>query len=217
MFTILVAEDDPQIAGLVQMTLEIAGHQVIVSNDGCCALEQIQGGGFDLALLDIMLPNVSGYELLGALRERSIPGIFVTAKTEVKDRVQGLRLGAEDYIVKPFEPIELLARVETALRRLRPANETLKVGNVSVLPESRTVLLSGGEVPVTPIEYELLEFLLRHKNIAYSREQLLDIIWGYDYYGGTRTVDVHIQRLRSKLDLNHSIKTVHKLGYRLED
>jgi DNA-binding response OmpR family regulator len=215
-FCVLLAEDDPQIAGLISMTLEIAGYRCIWKSSGDDALEQIQKGGFELALLDVMLPGIDGYGLLAELKQRNVPAIFVTARGEVQDRVAGLRMGAEDYIVKPFEPIELLARVEAALRRLPAEEPALNVGEVSVLPASHTVLHKGDPVQLTPLEYSLLEFLIRHKNIAYSREQLLDAIWGYDFYGNTRTVDMHIQKLRVKLGLEDRIRTIHKMGYRLE-
>lgn len=216
MFCVLLAEDDPQIAGLISMTLEIAGYRCIWKTNGTEALEQIREGGFELALLDVMLPGIDGYGLLTELKRKDVPAIFVTARTEVQDRVAGLRMGAQDYIVKPFEPLELLARVEAALRRLPAEERTLSVGDVTVIPTSHTVLHKGEPVQLTPLEYSLLEFLIRHKNIAYSREQLLDAIWGYDFYGNTRTVDMHVQKLRVKLGLEDRIRTIHKMGYRLE-
>lgn len=216
MYCVLLAEDDPQIAGLISMTLEIAGYQCIWKRNGTEALDQIHEGGFELALLDVMLPGIDGYGLLNELKRKNVPAIFVTARAEVQDRVAGLRMGAEDYIVKPFEPLELLARVEAALRRLPEEERTLSIGDVSVIPTSHTVLYKGEPVQLTPLEYSLLEFLIRHKNIAYSREQLLDAIWGYDFYGNTRTVDMHVQKLRVKLGLEDRIRTIHKMGYRLE-
>ena len=216
LFCVLLAEDDPQIAGLIVMTLEIAGYRCIWKASGTEALKQIHEGGFELALLDVMLPGIDGYGLLTELKRKNVPAIFVTARSELKDRVVGLRMGAEDYILKPFEPLELLARVEAALRRLPSEDSALSVGDVTVIPSSHTVLHKGEAVPLTPLEYALLEFLIRHKNIAYSREQLLDAIWGYDFFGNTRTVDMHIQKLRVKLGLEDRIRTIHKMGYRLE-
>lgn len=215
--TVLVAEDDVQVAGLMKMTLQIAGLSCIVAADGTAALDQIEAGGFELALLDVMLPGADGYELLEALKKKQVPALFVSARAELEDRVKGLRLGAEDYIVKPFEPIELLARVEAALRRVQPEPTELRVGAVSIDVASRTAYVRGEPAQLTPLEYDLLYFLMRHRNIAYSREQLLDAVWGYDYFGGTRTVDMHVQKLRHKLDMEDCIRTVHKLGYRLED
>ncbi len=140
------------------------------------ALGQIREGRVGYGVLDVMLPDVDGYGLLKELKPKNVPAIFVTARTEVQDRVAGLRMGAEDYIMKPFEPLELLARVEAALRRLPAEDQALSVGDVSVIPASHTVLHKGEPVQLTPLEYTLLEFLIRHKNIAYSREQLLDAI-----------------------------------------
>jgi DNA-binding response OmpR family regulator len=216
MYTILVAEDDAAIAGLVEMTLQVAGYNCQVAPDGQAALNNIKESKPDLALLDIMLPGVDGYALLEELKKKSIPALFVTAKTGIADRIQGLRLGADDYITKPFEPLELLARVETVLRRAYGTNEKIQIHHVTLLPRSRLVMMDGAPVSLAPKEYELLEFFFRHRNIAYSRDQLLDAVWGFDFYGNTRTVDMHVQKLRRKLRLEKVICTVNKVGYRLE-
>lgn len=217
MYTILIAEDDAAIAGLIEMTLQIAGYKCLIASDGEKALAIINGQKPDLALLDIMLPKVDGYGLMEEMRKHSIPAMFVTAKTNVTERVHGLRLGADDYITKPFETLELLARVEAVLRRVYGNDASLTAGHITLNPQSRTVLVDGEPVELAPKEYDLLEFFVRHKNIAYSRDQLLDAVWGFDFYGNTRTVDMHVQRLRRKLRLEEIIKTVNKIGYRLEE
>jgi DNA-binding response OmpR family regulator len=217
MYTILIAEDDAAITGLIEMTLQIAGYKCLLASDGEKALSIIKEKKPDLALLDIMLPKVDGYGLLEEVRKHNIPALFVTAKTNVAERVHGLRLGADDYITKPFETLELLARVEAVLRRAYGNDLTLTVGHITLNPQSRTVIMDGEPIELAPKEYELLEFFIRHKNIAYSRDQLLDAVWGFDFYGNTRTVDMHVQKLRRKLRLEENIKTVNKIGYRLEE
>jgi len=213
---ILIAEDDLSIAELERITLATSGYDCKVATDGNIALELINEYDFSLALLDIMLPGVDGYNLLEILKDRNIPAIFVTAKINIMDKVKGLKLGAEDYITKPFEPLELLARVEVALRRLDSSSDTYIIKNIRVDCKSHNVYKDGQLVALTPKEYELLEFLLNNPNIAFSRESLLKHVWGYDFYGSTRTVDTHILNLRNKLGLADKIQTVHKMGYRLE-
>lgn len=216
-YTILVAEDDPSIAELVQLTLTASGYRCRVAPNGNQAAQELEQGGIHLALVDIMLPGLDGYAVLELCKQRKISVIFVTAKTSVMDKVRGLRMGAEDYITKPFDLSELLARVEVALRRLGTAEvPLLAVEEVTVDCGSRQVFKRGQPVTLTPKEYELLVFLLQNPNIAFSRESLLDQVWGYDYYGSTRTVDTHILNLRTKLGLGQRLQTVHKLGYRLE-
>lgn len=216
-YSILVAEDDPSIAELIKMTLSASGYDCQVASDGNMARQYCDEGEYHLALLDIMLPGMDGYELLEVFKQKDLPVIFVTARTGVLDKVRGLRLGAEDYITKPFDILELLARVEVALRRLNnDLLEVLTIGDVKVDCNSHKVFKGGKPVTLTPKEYELLEFLLHNPNIAFSRESLLSHVWGYDFYGSTRTVDTHILNLRSKLGLSDSIHTVHKMGYRLE-
>lgn len=216
-YSILIAEDDPSIAGLIRMALEASGYGCVVADDGHQALELVQERDFHLALLDIMLPGRDGYELLEAFKPKRLPVIFVSAKTTVFDKVQGLRLGAEDYIAKPFDAMELLARVEAVLRRCHYRElETVRVGPVQVDFNGRKVYKDGQPAVLTPKEYDLLAFLLHHPNIAFSRESLLAEVWGYDFYGSTRTVDTHVLNLRAKLGLAEHIQTVHKIGYRLE-
>lgn len=216
---ILIVEDDQAIAQLIAMTLSLSEHQTSLCHDGEAACALLREGDYDLLILDVMLPGLDGFSLVERLRQegRTLPPIlFLTAKVEVPDRVRGLRLGAEDYMLKPFHPLELQARVDGILSRHRGSQEILTVGDVSLDRQTRTVTQAGETLWLTPQEYALLELLMRHKNMALSREQLLQAAWGYDYMGGTRTVDMHIQRLRQKLSWQEVIKTVFKLGYRLE-
>ena len=170
----------------------------------------------DLILLDVMIPGIDGFSLIEKIKKYNIPVIFVTAKESVLDRVKGLRLGAEDYIVKPFETIELLARIEVILKRYNKDNHKIKFKNVEVDTNKRIVKLNDKEVYLTAKEYDLLILFLQNRNMALSRERILDRVWGFEYVGETRTVDIHVQRIREKLDLKNSIKTVFKVGYRLE-
>jgi len=212
---ILIVEDDQAIADLIKMYLKLESYQVVHADDGKKAVQAIKQQHFHLALLDIMLPYLSGFELLELLKEKNTPVIFVTAKTNLEDKVKGLRLGADDYIVKPFEPLELLARVDVALRKTTARNNILSVGGITLDLDKHVVAKDGNEVSLTPIEYDILELFMRNRNLLFSREQLLDQIWGYDYYGSSRTVDMHIKNLRAKLDLGDAIQTVYKIGYRM--
>lgn len=213
MAKILIVEDDRHINELIRRNLKLAGHECVCCFDGIQAQEMISERQYDLILLDVMLSGMSGFELISEIPDT--PVIFVTAKGELKDKLTGLSLGAEDYIVKPFEMLELLARVNVILRRSQK-EEVTRVGSVQVNLNKRTVEAEGMEVVLTPQEYNLLEVLVQNKNIALSREKLLELAWGYDYEGETKTVDVHIQKLRKKLGLEQEIKTITKLGYRLE-
>ncbi|NLE19667.1 MAG: response regulator transcription factor [Clostridiales bacterium] len=216
---ILIAEDDRAIAELVEMTLRVSGHATVICQDGTETFEKLKRERYDLLILDVMLPGMDGFELMEALRAAGVaapPVLFLTARIDVKDRVRGLRLGAEDYMLKPFHPVELQARAEGILRRHRKEDAGLRALGVELNPDSREVLKDGQPVELTPQEFELLRMLLTHRNMALSREQLLQAAWGYDYMGGTRTVDMHVQRLRAKLGWEEAIKTVYKLGYRLE-
>ena len=176
----------------------------------------VKNHDYGLAVVDIMLPGKDGFALLPELKSYGVPVIFLTARGELSDKVKGLTGGAEDYMVKPFEMLELLARVEAVLRRTRKSGTDFVFYGVRIDFESRTIEKDGQETVCTPREYELLETLVKNRNIALSRERLLDLVWGYDYEGDIRTVDVHIQKLRKKLGLEDCIKTVYKLGYRLE-
>ncbi|MGN0976068.1 MAG: response regulator transcription factor [Gemmiger sp.] len=214
MANILVAEDERAINNLVAANLRLVGHSCTQAYDGEQALALAAGGGFDLLLLDVMMPGVDGFEIKSRLPADQ-PVIFVTAKTGLNDKLRGLGLGADDYIVKPFEILELLARVESVLRRTCRNTDVFEFKDLRVDMTAHRVLRGGVPVELTPQEYALLEALVINRNLALSREKLLSIAWGYDYEGETRTVDVHIQRLRRKLGLEKEIQTVFKIGYRL--
>ena len=214
MAAILLAEDEHAINNLMAANLRLVGHKCDQVYTGQEALDRAAQHTYDLALLDVMLPGVDGFAVKAKL-PADLPVIFVTARTNLTDKLRGLGLGAEDYIVKPFEVLELLARVETVLRRTRNGSAVFRLGDVQVDLAAHRVLRAGREVALTPQEYALLETLVLNRNLALSRDKLLAIAWGYDYQGATRTVDVHIQRLRRKLGLGAAIQTVYKIGYRL--
>ncbi|MBU5314019.1 response regulator transcription factor [Tissierella carlieri] len=216
MALILIVEDEMPINVLINRNLKLVGHECLSVYDGEAALEMIQKHTFDLILLDIMLPKMNGYEVLEVVKKMNIPVIFLTSKSSLSDRVKGLTLGADDYIVKPFEMVELQARVEALLRRTNKAQKFFVLNNVRVDLDGRQAFLNDKLVDITPQEFDLLVVLIRNRNIALSREKLLELAWGYDFEGDTRTVDVHITKLRKKLGLDNYIKTVYKLGYRLE-
>ena len=215
---ILVVEDDESIHKVIVKNLTAAGYAVLSCFDGEQAAKTIaQDEDFDLALLDVMLPGIDGFELLGFLRHADIPVIFLTAKNDVASKVRGLRDGADDYIVKPFEVLELLVRMEKVLERAGKLRQVLEVGPLTINLLERSVRQNGEEILLKPMEFDLLVMLAKNKNIALSRERLLHGVWGVDYQGETRTVDVHIAQIRKKLGLGEQIKTISKLGYRLED
>lgn len=214
MARILIVEDERPIRNLIQRNLELIGHTCVGVGDGRDALELMQNDRFDLMIFDIMLPNVSGFELI--THAKNTPTIFVTAKEGINDRLKGLSLGADDYIVKPFEIQELLLRVRAVLRRTKKDEESLQFDDIVMDFSAKKVFRSGREIILTPKEYSLLETLILNRNIALSREKLISLVWGYDYEGDTRTVDVHIRQLRAKLGLTERLKTLYKTGYRFE-
>lgn len=214
---ILVVEDDIAIRDLIAINLEIVGYTVITTGDGISAKKIIEEENVDLILLDVMIPKMDGFTLITKLQDKKVPIIFVTAKESVLDRVRGLRLGAVDYIIKPFETIELLARIEVALRKYKQVDAIIKFKHLEIFPEQRIVRINQKEIELTLKEYDLLMLFLKNKNIALSRDQILERVWGYDYIGETRTIDIHVQRLRDKLNIKDYIKTIFKIGYRLED
>ena len=215
---ILVVEDDESIHKVIVKNLTAAGYAVLSCLDGEQAAKAIsRDTDFDLALLDVMLPGIDGFALLGILRHAEIPVIFLTAKNDVESKVRGLREGADDYIVKPFEVLELLVRIEKVLERTGKLRQVLEVGSLTINLLERSVRQNGEEIILKPMEFDLLVMLAKNKNIALSRERLLHGVWGVDYQGETRTVDVHIAQIRKKLGLNEQIRTISKLGYRLED
>lgn len=216
MIKILIVEDEKAINDLVEMNLTEAGYSCRCAYDGMEAANILENERFDLILLDIMLPEVNGYELMEYIKPLEMPVIFLTAKGSVEDRVKGLRLGADDYLVKPFEIVELLARVETVLRRAGKTQTQFVVGDVTIDTRSHTVRRGGKEVQLTNKEYELLLLFVRNRNIALFREALYERVWESDYMGDSRTVDLHVQRLRKKLHWEDKIKAIYKVGYRLE-
>ncbi|MCL2339301.1 MAG: response regulator transcription factor [Actinomycetia bacterium] len=216
---ILIVEDDENIAKMIQTTLGVGGYTSEIVLDGNLALAALHEGHFDLILLDIMLPGTDGFAVFeerGTLAAQT-PVIFLTAMGDVPSKVKGLRMGAEDYIVKPFEAVELLARIEVVLRRSQPNQATiLQHGDIQVDLDGHMVTKRGEKVDLTPKEFDLLVFFIHNIDIALTRERLLSAVWGYDYFGDTRTVDTHVQQIRKKLDLSSSLITINRLGYRLD-
>ena len=201
MIKILIVDDEKPICDLIDLNLSAAGYFCKSVQDGMKAIELIEKETFDLILLDIMLPGVDGFDIMEYIRPLKIPVIFITAKGDVKDRVKGLRLGAEDYLVKPFDVVELLARVEVVLRRFHKRGAQLSAGDVVVL---------------TNKEYGLLVLFIQNKNIALFKESLYEKVWGEEYDGDSRTLELHVQRLRKKMGWENQLVAVYKVGYRLE-
>lgn len=215
MLPILIVEDEPNIAALIEMTLEPLGQPLVVAHDGERAADLVETQKFDLVLLDIMLPGVDGFALMQYLAPTGTPVVFLTAKNAVADRVRGLKLGAYDYIVKPFAPAELLARVEGILRHTGRRDAVLHVWDVDIDPDSRTVTRAGRAVELTPRELDLLLVLVRAQGQTLYREALYERVWGMDAEPNPRALDLHIHRLRRKLGWEDKIVTVPKIGYRL--
>ena len=216
MIKILIVEDEKPINDLVYMNLSEVGYDCKCAYDGIQAADILESERFDLILLDIMLPEVSGYELMEYIKPLEMPVIFLTAKGSVEDRVKGLKLGADDYLVKPFEIVELLARVESILRRAGKTQTVITLDDVTIDTRSRTVKRGSREIMLTMKEYELLLLFARNRNIALFRETLYERVWESDYMGDSRTVDLHVQRLRKKLHWEEKIRAIYKVGYRLE-
>ena len=216
MTKILIVEDEKPISKLIEMSLTSAGYACTCVYDGMAAADLLEEHRYDLVLLDIMLPGASGYELMDYIRPMDIPVIFLTAKTSVADRVKGLRMGADDYLGKPFEIIELLARVESVLRRYHKTEEVLEAGDLVIDVVSRVVKKNGKVVNLTKKEFDLLVMFVQNRNIALFREKIYEHVWESEYTGDSRTVDLHVQRLRRKVGWEDKIKPVYKVGYRLE-
>ncbi len=215
---VLIVEDEISIAKMIAMNLKVAGYETRMFHDGREAAEALEEErAYDIALLDVMLPGMDGFSLFEIVRSYEIPVIFLTAKDDINSKIQGLQGGAEDYIVKPFDMLELMVRMEKVLERTKKLSDVIRILDVEINFLEHSVRKNGEEVLLKPMEFELLCVLARNKNIAISREELLRRVWGMDYLGETRTVDVHIGQLRKKLSLNDNIKTVSKMGYRLED
>ncbi len=215
---VLIVEDEISIAKMIAMNLKVAGYETRMFHDGREAAEALEEEhDYDIALLDVMLPGMDGFALFEIVNSFEIPVIFLTAKDDINSKIQGLQGGAEDYIVKPFDMLELMVRMEKVLERTKKLGDIIRILDVEINFLEHTVRKNGEEVLLKPMEFDLLCVLARNKNIAISREELLRRVWGVDYLGETRTVDVHIGQLRKKLSLNDNIKTVSKMGYRLEE
>ena len=216
MLKILIAEDEEPIANLIRMNLRRAGYSCVWAPDGEKAADLMDTEKFDLVLLDVMLPGINGYELMEDARSLELPVIFLTALGSTENKVKGLKMGADDYLTKPFEIVELLARVEAVLRRYHKTETLLTVFDVVIDTACRSVTQNGEPVMLTMKEFELLLLLARNRNIALYRETIYENIWGGEYMGQSRTVDLHIQRLKKKLNWDNEIAAVYKVGYRLE-
>lgn len=216
MVKILIAEDEEPIANLIRMNLKKAGYACECAYDGQEAADRMEDGHYDLLLLDIMLPKINGYELMEYAKSIQLPVIFITAMDSTENKVKGLKMGAEDYLAKPFEIVELLARVEAVLRRCNKIGRMLHVLDVDIDLSSRTVMQDNQQILLTLKEYELLLFFARNPNIALYREVIYEQVWEKEYTGDSRTVDLHVQRLKKKLGWDKHICAVYKIGYRLE-
>lgn len=218
MARILIVEDDENIAKTISATLAAVGYESAIVSDGAEAVETVSRNcaKWDIVLLGVMLPTMDGFEVMRHIAPLGVSVIFLTAMQNVLDKVNGLKLGAEDYIVKPFEALELLARIEVVLRRTGKISTTLNYGDICVDTSAHTVTKGGVPVALTPKEFDVLVFFLRNRDIAVTRERLLGAVWGYEFAGESRTVDIHIQQIRKKLGLHDCLVTIPKLGYRLE-
>jgi DNA-binding response OmpR family regulator len=215
---ILIVEDDKGISDAVALNMQFVGYDYMVFSDGKEAADYLSDDhAFDLALLDIMLPGIDGFELFAHMEKYTIPVIYMTAKTDSASEIRGLRDGAEDYIVKPFEIVTLMVRIEKVLKRTGKLNMVYRVKDVEVNSETHVVKKAGEIMELQPMEFDVLLMLLKNKNMTVSREQLLTEVWGYDFVGESRAVDVKISSLRKKLNLSEQIKSIPKLGYRLEE
>ena len=216
MTRILIVEDDENIARTIAATVSVAGYEYEICHDGAAAVDAIRAGGWDLVLLDVMLPGLDGFEIMERVRDTDVSVIFLTAMQNLMDKVNGLKLGAEDYIVKPFEALELLARIEVVLRRRGKLSSRITYGDIAVDTAKHTVERGGVPVALTPKEFDVLVYFLRNQDVAIPRERLLATVWGYEFAGESRTVDIHVQQIRKKLRLHEDLVTIPKLGYRLE-
>lgn len=212
---ILIVEDEEAILELIKMNLSMVGYETLEAVDGEMALNMIKKENVDLIILDIMLPKIDGYELLPHILKRNLPVILLTARDSIVDKVKGLNLGADDYLTKPFDGMELIARIKALLRRSGKGADIKCFDDIEIHIQERRVFKNSRELELTPKEFELLNVFIEHKGIALTREKLLELVWDYDFEGTTRTVDMHIKRLRHKLD-SERLKTVFKIGYRLE-
>ena len=213
---ILIVEDEKNILDLIYLNLTKIGYECECTVDGMDAADKIENNHYDLILLDIMLPGANGYELMDYIKTLEIPVIFITAKSRVEDKVKGLNMGADDYITKPFELAELNARVESVLRRYKKHSQQIEIAGVEIDLSSRVVKLEGNTIDLTMKEFDLLLLFIRNRNIALFRERIYEEVWESEYTGDSRTVDIHVLRLRKKLCWEDKIVSVRKIGYRLE-
>ena len=216
MAKILIVEDDVNIAKMLEVTLSIGGYESERCDNGKKAVDLVTSQSYDLVLLDVMLPDMDGFKVIEYIDKGETAVIFLTALQDVMDKVKGLKLGAEDYIVKPFETVELLARIEVVLRRKHKSNNTIHYGDITMNIDEHTVKKGDDYVSLTPKEFDILAFFLQNQDIALTRERLLATVWGYEFMGETRTVDIHVQQIRKKMGLHNKLVTIPKLGYRLE-
>ena len=216
MIKILIVDDEKPICDLIEMNLSAAGYSCVAVQDGLAAIDAVEKNTFDLVLLDIMLPGADGYDVMEYIRPFKVPVIFISAKHEVKDRVKGLKLGADDYLIKPFDVAELSARVEAVLRRYNKTDKVIALGDVAIDVEARRVTKDGSPVPLTSKEFDLMLLFVENRNIALFRENLYERVWDDEYFANSRTLDLHVQRLRKKLGWEKNLVAVYKIGYRLE-
>ncbi|WP_072447126.1 response regulator transcription factor [Blautia sp. Marseille-P3201T] len=217
MVNILIVEDEKPISDLIKLSLKGAGYFCSCAYDGETAADMIEENRYDLILLDIMIPYIDGFELLEYIKPFDIPVIFITAMNSTKDRVKGLKMGAEDYIVKPFEVVELLARVEVVLRRFHKTSDIIWIGDkLTINLKQHVVRYEEQEIALTPKEYDLLVLFAQNPNVALYRETIYERVWGGNLECTGKTVDLHVQRLRKKAHIENMIKAVNKVGYRLE-
>ncbi len=216
MIKILIVDDEKPICDLIDINLSAAGYECCSVQDGLTAIDLIEKQDFDLILLDIMLPGADGFDIMEYIRPLKVPVIFITAKSDVHDKVKGLKLGAEDYLVKPFEVLELVARVEVVLRRYHKTDQILSAGDVSIDLEALTVTKAGKPVILTNKEYGLLVLFMQNKNVALFKETLYEKVWKDEYIADSRTLELHVQRLRKKMGWEKNLVAVYKVGYRLE-
>lgn len=216
MINILIIEDDVNIAKMIKAALALVNYSSFCCTDGKSGIDEALNGRYDVILLDIMLPEADGWEVMEKIKPCGIPVIFLTALQDVADKVKGLRLGAEDYIVKPFEPLELLARIDVVLRRERKSVSTLSYCGIDIDIYKHIITVNGEPVQLTPKEFDVIVYFIEHQDIAVSKECLLSNIWGFEFGGESRTVDIHVQQVRRKLGLKDKLITIPKLGYRLE-
>jgi two-component system alkaline phosphatase synthesis response regulator PhoP len=216
MAKILIVDDEKAINDLIAVNLKMVGLEYVQLYSGDQISKVLQETKIDLVILDVMLPGKDGFEVIQDILKWHVPVIYLTARNKLLDKVHGLEIGADDYIAKPFETVELIARVHVILRRNQKGGGEFKLDETVVDFDKHLVTVQGQTIEMTIKEFQLLDLLIQNKNIALSREKIIERIWGFDFYGETRTVDVHIQKLRKKLNWDNHIKTVYKYGYRLE-